>query len=314
MQYFPIFVDAKQLNVLVVGGGEVATRKVELMLKTPAKITVVSPDLSPSLIRLAQDEKIQHIQGFYQPELLEDKQLVFVATADSSLNKEISLDARAQGVLANVVDSPELCHFITPSIVDRSPMVFAISSEGQSPVLVRYWREKLETLLPQTLGYLAKFAGEKRAHIKQKLDNIAKRRSFWESFFSSSQAEDIHNIDAFYQQLVTEVDNNKVITGELYVINVPSDPDNLTLAALRHMQKSDIAIYQNDVKPAVLEMIRRDAEREAISDDLQNQIDTHLKDGLKVCYLSTNDEQEPIHLCDKYQNFHLKVFNCKEQP
>jgi len=310
VQYFPIFVDGEQLNVLVVGGGEVATRKVELILKTPAKVTVVSPQLSSSLKSLNHQGKLNYINGDYDKALLAGKQLVFVATADHETNRQVSLDARAAGVLANVVDSPELCHFITPSIVDRSPMVFAISSEGKSPVLVRYWREKLETLVPQNMGRIATFAGEKRKQIKQKLDSVTKRRNFWELFFSSSRSEQPQQLESFYQQLIAQSDNQQPVSGELYVVEAPQEPDLLSLAALRHMQKADIAIYDDQINGAVLELIRRDADRESVTADLDTQIEGLLSQGLRVCYLSTAPAASQATLWRKLkaENFSVGYF------
>ncbi|NRA59423.1 MAG: bifunctional precorrin-2 dehydrogenase/sirohydrochlorin ferrochelatase [Psychrobium sp.] len=286
MQYFPIFVDAKQLNVLVVGGGEVASRKVDLLLKTPALVTVVSPELTDSLRALLQQEKIMHIDGCYQSNLLQGRQLVFVATANKSLNQEVSEDARQAGVLANVVDSPALCHFITPSIIERAPMTFAISSEGQSPVLVRYWRERLEALIPQNLGQIAAFAGNKRAKIKALLNNVTKRRKFWESFFSSSRSQQPDQLEALYQQRLDTAINEQSQQGELYVIETPAHSDYLSLAALRHMQQSDIAFFEPGVQPVIIDLIRRDADRESISENPIIQILSRINNGQRVSYLS----------------------------
>lgn len=295
MQYFPIFVDGKQLKVLVVGGGEVATRKVELMLKTPANVTVVSPKLSTSLSQLALDNKITYIEGVYNKSLLNDKQLVFVATENSKLNQQINEDAKHAKVLANVVDSPALCHFITPSIVDRLPMTFAMSSEGKSPVLLRYWRAKLEILIPQNLGEIASFAGSKRQQIKDKLNNVSKRRSFWESFFSSSKSEDTSKLSELFQTLIAKTDNF-ISPAELYIINTPDHPDKLTMGTLRHMQKSDIAIYDTDIGQDIIELVRRDAERELRNHNNFDQFKHYLHDGLKVCYLTTKSQDDLLSL------------------
>lgn len=307
MQYFPIFVDGEQLSVLVVGGGEVATRKVELMLKTPADVTVVSPTLSNTIAQLASDNKLTHIDGYYDKSLLEDKQLVFVATENRELNKQITEDARAAGVLANVVDDPELCHFITPSIVDRAPMIFAISSEGKSPVLVRYWRERLETILPQAMGTIATFAGNKRSQIKTVLDSVTKRRNFWEIFFSSSRSEQPQHLDSLYDELIEKVDSDVPVEGELYIVQGTDKPDNLSLAGLRHMQKADIAIYDNDINPAIIELVRRDAERETAQTDIISQVDQLMAQGLRVCYIA--DESHYGVSKDSLASLHPILFN-----
>lgn len=307
MQYFPIFVDGEQLKVLVVGGGEVATRKVELMLKTPANVTVVSPKLSTSLTQLQQDNKITYINGVYDKSLLNDKQLVFVATENSKLNQQINEDAKYAKVLANVVDSPALCHFITPSIVDRAPMTFAMSSEGKSPVLLRYWRAKLETLIPQNLGEIALFAGSKRQQVKDKLDNVSKRRTFWESFFSSSKSENTSSLPELFETLIGQT-TNMASPAELYIINTPDHPDKLTMGTLRHMQKSDIAIYDTDIGDDIIELVRRDAEREVRNHNNYDQFKHYLNEGLKVCYLSTQN-QEALKLLKDNIDSHIEILD-----
>lgn len=307
MQYFPIFVDGEQLKVLVVGGGEVATRKVELMLKCPAKLTVVSPDLSTSLTHLAKTNKIEYINGRYEKTLLNDKQLVFVATENVQLNQQINEDAKMAKVLANVVDSPDLCHFITPSIVDRTPMTFAMSSEGKSPVLLRYWRAKLETLIPQNLGAIASFAGSKRQQVKDKLDNVSKRRTFWESFFSSSKSENTSSLPELFETLIDQA-TNIASPAELYIVNTPDHPDKLTMGTLRHMQKSDIAIYDTDIGDDIIELVRRDAEREVRNHNNYDQFKHYLNEGLKVCYLSTQNQETLKHLKDNIDS-HIEILD-----
>ena len=312
MNYFPIFIDAKKLNVLIVGGGEVASRKVDLILKTPASVTVVAPQLSESLFSLLQAGKINHIDGLYHRDMLQQQQLVFVATSDKSVNEQISLDAHKVGVLANVVDDPQLCHFITPSIIERAPMTFAISSEGQSPVLVRYWRARLETLIPQNLGQIAKFAGVKRAQIKELFNNVTKRRKFWESFFSSSRSQQPTELESLYQQLLNKVDSEESIGGELYVLETPLHPDNLSLSALRHMQQSDVAIFEPTVSPVIIDLIRRDADREAVDGSLIKQILNHLSQGERVCYLSNQSPSEHRQLWQELseKGFQVNYFSC----
>ncbi|MDP2560392.1 NAD(P)-dependent oxidoreductase [Psychrobium sp. 1_MG-2023] len=292
MNYFPIFVDAKTLDVLIVGGGEVATRKMELLLKTPASITVVSPDLSNGIAAQVELGRVTHLAQYYDEALLPGRQLVFVATSDSKVNQQISKQAKQLGIFANVVDSPELCHFITPSIIDRSPMVFAISSEGDAPVLVRYWRERLETLIPNTLGSLARFSGRKRKIIKGLLDSVSKRRAFWERFFLSSKITDEQEQEATFNQLIQQVDNDAVTLGELYVVEAPTNSDRLSLAALRYMQQADFAFFNQDVGADVIELIRRDAETELVDDVFSyERLSALLEQGERVCILSAEPVQ-----------------------
>lgn len=287
MQYFPIFVDTVELNVLVVGGGEVATRKVELLLKTKANITLVSPDISREIASYVADGKVTHIKQYYDDSFLENKRVVFVATADSVLNEEISHRARELNIMANVVDSPSLCHFITPSIIDRTPMVYAISSEGKAPVLVRYWRARLESLIPNTLGAIADFSGSKRDIIKKKFTDGGARRRFWERFFSSSESDNVDTLAPLFDRLVNTDESEFADQGELYIINVCENPEMLSLAALRHMQQSDMALTDLDIADGVVELVRRDANLDKLSQsDSMSQIKALLEDNQRVSLLT----------------------------
>lgn len=287
MQYFPIFVDTVELNVLVVGGGEVATRKVELLLKTHANITLVSPDISREIASYVADGKVTYIKQYYDESFLDNVRIVFVATANSELNASISKRAKELSIMANVVDSPALCHFITPSIIDRSPMVYAISSEGKAPVLVRYWRARLESLIPNTLGAIADFSGSKRDIIKKKFIDGGARRRFWERFFSSSDSGYVEKLEPLFDRLVNTDESEFAEQGELYIIKVCNNPEMLSLAALRHMQQSDMALRDVNVADGVVELVRRDANLDKLSEsDHMQQITALLKDNQRVCLLT----------------------------
>ena len=185
MQYLPIFMDVKNKPVLVVGGGEVASRKVDLLLSAKAKVTVVSPQFSDMLTRYADTGKITQIIDGYDNKYLADSVMVWVTTDNGELNKQIWQECNERRILVNVADQQELCEFITPSIIDRSPLQIAISSGGRSPVLIRYLREKLEAVLPTSLGTIGEFAGEQREAVQDKFATVTERRRFWERFFSS---------------------------------------------------------------------------------------------------------------------------------
>lgn len=287
MQYFPIFVDTVELNVLVVGGGEVATRKVELLLKTHANITLVSPDISREIASYVADGKLTHIKEYYDERFLENVRIIFVATADSQLNASISKRAKELNIMANVVDSPALCHFITPSIIDRTPMVYAISSEGKAPVLVRYWRARLESLIPNTLGAIADFSGSKRDIIKKKFTDGGARRRFWERFFSSSDSDHVEKLAPLFDQLVNTDESEFADQGELYIINVCDNQEMLSLAALRHMQQSDMALTDLGIADGVVELVRRDANLDKLSQsDHMSQIKALLEDNQRVSLLT----------------------------
>jgi uroporphyrin-III C-methyltransferase / precorrin-2 dehydrogenase / sirohydrochlorin ferrochelatase len=266
MQYFPIFLDTSDLNCLVVGAGEVAARKVELLLKTAAKITVVAPWACDTIETLSQKQGIQlHKRAFIDADLI-GKNLVFVATDDNELNVSIHRLAKQQNILVNVVDNTPLCGFITPAIVDRSPIVIAISSGGVAPVLLRYIRQKLESLVPQKISLLGQFSEKFRELVKQKLDTVTKRRFFWEDVLEGDIAELVmqgsnSKAEALFNEKLTALDG-KSSKGEVYLVGAgPGDPDLLTFRALRLMQKADVVVYDRLVSAEIVELVRRDAEK-----------------------------------------------------
>ncbi|VTP60479.1 Siroheme synthase [Serratia rubidaea] len=181
MDYLPIFADLKQRPVLVVGGGEVAARKVELLARAGAEIRIVAQSLSPELEQRRQSGGINWLGQAFAPHQLDEVFLVIAATDDAALNAQVYAEADKRRVLANVVDDQPRCSFIFPSIVDRSPLVVAVSSGGKAPVLARMLREKLEALLPASLGTIAQLAGGFRTRVKQQLSSIGARRRFWRS-------------------------------------------------------------------------------------------------------------------------------------
>lgn len=265
MQYFPIFLDTTNLTCLVVGAGEVAARKVELLLKTSAQITVVAPWVCDTVQKFAEQNKITLIVRAYQETDLNDKQVVFVATDDSQINVHIHDQARAQRVLVNVVDNTPLCQFITPSIVDRSPIIIAMSSGGVAPVLLRYLRQKLESVIPQKVSLLGQFSEKFREAVKRRFTSVTERRYFWEDVLDGDIAENIlqgnNQVAETQMQNKLAADTNQT-TGEVYLVGAgPGDPDLLTFRALRLMQKADLVVYDRLVSPEILELVRRDAEK-----------------------------------------------------
>jgi uroporphyrin-III C-methyltransferase/precorrin-2 dehydrogenase/sirohydrochlorin ferrochelatase len=266
MRYFPIFLDTIDLTCLVVGAGEVAARKVELLLKTSANITVVAPWACDTVQRFAREEKIKLIVRPYTESDLSNRQMVFVATDNSKLNAQIHDQARAQKILVNVVDNTPLCQFITPSIVDRSPIIIAMSSGGVAPVLLRYLRQKLESVIPQKVSLLGQFSEKFRETVKKRFKSVTERRYFWEDVLDGDIAENIlqGNEQVAEQKFLEKLntpDASKTV-GEVYLVGAgPGDPDLLTFRALRLMQKADVVVYDRLVSPEILELVRRDAEK-----------------------------------------------------
>jgi len=266
MDFFPVFFDIKNKPCLVVGGGEVATRKGGMLMQSGGRITVVAPELTDTLKELADAGKITHIAEKFRPEHLGVAVLVIAATNDRAANEQVSVAAKQLRIPVNVVDNPDLCSFIMPSVIDRSPLVIAISSGGTSPVLARVIRAKLETFIPAAYGRLAHFAASFRDQVKDKI-LPAKRRIFWEKVLQGPVAEmvlagqDQTAREVLQKMLATDSDDTPP-RGEVYLVGGgPGNPDLLTFRALRLMQQADVVVYDNLVSPAVLELVRRDAER-----------------------------------------------------
>lgn len=266
MDFFPIFFDIKNKPCLVVGGGEVATRKAGMLMQSGGLITVVAPELTRTLKELADAGKITHVAEKFRPELLGEAVLVIAATNDRAANEQVSVAAKKLRIPVNVVDNPDLCSFIMPSVIDRSPLVIAISSGGTSPVLARVVRAKLEAFIPAAYGRLAHFAASFRDQVKDRI-LPAKRRIFWEKILQGPVAEmvlsgqDQTARDALQKMLAADSDDTPP-RGEVYLVGGgPGNPDLLTFRALRLMQQADVVVYDNLVSPAVLELARRDAER-----------------------------------------------------
>ncbi len=262
MDYLPIFADVRDKLCLVVGGGEVGKRKAGVLLEAGANVRVVAPQIEPAL---AEQQRVEAIVSGFEAQHLDGVMLVIAATNDRSVNRQVSELARARNIPVNVVDDPELCSFIMPAIMDRSPLMVAFSSGGASPVLTRMMRGRLETMIPQNYSLLAGFAERFRELVKQRVTNPAKRRIFWENVLEGVIAEkvlsgDENSAEAMLLKMLASEDN--ILRGEVYLVGAgPGDPDLLTFRALRLMQKADVVVYDNLVSRPIVDMTRRDAER-----------------------------------------------------
>ena len=265
MQALPIFFNIKNRHCVVIGGGDVATRKVSMLLKAGAAITLYSPDICPELLAMAEAETIKYIASNFEMNQLTGACMVIAATDDEAVNVAVSVSAKAQNIPVNVVDAPDLCTFTMGSIIDRSPIVIAISSEGNAPVLTRYIRAKIETMLPATYGRIADIAGEFRDQVKAKFATTQARRIFWEGILQGSFVERVlsgqeHAAREQLANLINDADVTKN-QGEVFLVGGgPGDPDLLTFRALRLMQQCDVCVYDKLVSPEVMELVRRDAE------------------------------------------------------
>ncbi|KAB8305241.1 uroporphyrinogen-III C-methyltransferase [Erwinia endophytica] len=264
MDYLPIFADIRNKPVLIVGGGAVAVRKIDLLLRAGAQVWVVAPALCPELAILEGRGTVTWFAHQYQSSQLDRVYLVIAATDDGELNDRIFSDARERRLFANVVDCQPKCSFIFPSIVDRSPMVVAISSSGTAPVLARLLREKLEALLPGNLGQMAAIAGQWRDKVKQRFGKMSQRRRFWESAFNGLFASQVAsgNVAGARQTLDRQLAHPEANQGEIILVGAgPGDAGLLTLRGLQVIQQADVVLYDHLVSDEVLDLVRRDAER-----------------------------------------------------
>ncbi|MET0292583.1 MAG: siroheme synthase CysG [Steroidobacteraceae bacterium] len=264
MDYLPLFVDLRERLVVVVGGGAVAARKVELILRAHARVRIVAPALEPDLAAYRDAGRIEVRPVPFSPSQLDGASLVVAATDDPAVNAAVAAAARERGLWANVVDDLQHSTVIFPAIVDRSPVVVAIGSEGSSPTLARRVRAQIEALLPSRLGDLARFAGRWRSAVARAFPDIGQRIRFWEKTLSGAAATralagDAAGADAAIEAALA---NGAAQQGEAYLIGAgPGDPDLLTLRAQQLLQQADVVLYDRLVGPAILERARRDALR-----------------------------------------------------
>lgn len=264
MDYLPLFADLKGRPVLVVGGGDVAARKIELLRRAGAQVHIAARALCPELQALQEEQQIEWLATAFDEAQLDRVFLVIAATDDNALNSRVFEAANARQKLVNVVDDQPKCSFIFPSIVDRSPLVVAISSSGTAPVLARLLREKLEALLPANLGQMAQVAGQWRDKVKQRYSKMSDRRRFWERAFNGLFASQMAagNLSAAKQTLDNELSGEENNQGEIILVGAgPGDSGLLTLRGLQVMQLADVVLYDHLVSDEVLELVRRDADR-----------------------------------------------------
>lgn len=265
MQALPIFFNISNRLCLVIGGGDIATRKVNMLLKASGQIRLISPSVCAELQAMIAANKIQHLEAEFEPLQLEGACLVIAATDDEAVNEAVSMAAKAQNIPVNVVDAPALCTFTMGSIIDRSPIVIAVSSEGNAPVLARYIRTKIETMLPSAYGRIAAIAGEFRDLVKEKFNSVQARRIFWEEILQGPFVERVLSgqeqaAKVYLEDTLKNADTTKK-RGEVFLVGGgPGDPDLLTFRALRLMQECDVCVYDKLVSPEVMELVRRDAE------------------------------------------------------
>jgi len=302
VNYFPIFINLKNKNILVVGAGEVAFNKIKLLLRSGAIINIISQNISSDIQKLLDKRKVKWISKEFNCSYLNKIFLVIAATNNIELNQEIFKSCNDRCIFVNVVDDKSKCSFIFPSIVDRSPIVVAISSGGTAPVLLRLLREKIETILPVRLGVVAEISGNWRSIVKKKFTTLLERRRFWEKLFNSVFVEYIINgeLKKAKQILIAMISKSHFLNGEIILVGAgPGNASLLTLRALQILQEADVVLYDHLVSSEVLDFIRRDAKciyvgksagRENISQyEIIKLLISLAKEGKKVIRLKGGD-------------------------
>ena len=307
MKYFPFFLQLDQLPCLIVGGGSVAERKLDLLIKAKADITVISLEFSDYILDLAKTHNIRCLKEEYSIKILEKNKYNFVisATNDVSLNERVAKDCKKYNIIVNVVDQPEICDFIFPSILERGDITVAVSTGGASPVLARVLRTKLETMVPGSYGKLAEIVSANRIRVREKMKRFSSNKIFWEKMLNGKFLELVlsgktDEAKSFLDEQIDNFDEDIANQGEVYLVGAgPGDPDLLTFKALRLMQQADIALYDRLVHPSIVDLIRRDATKIYVGKERDNHVVRqeeinellvkYAKEGKKVLRLKGGD-------------------------
>ena len=303
MDIFPISLKLQQQPCLIVGGGHIAYRKAVLLAKAGAVIHVIAPEIEANLLEIVKACQGQYVQSPFSPDIpLRNYRLVIAATNDKATNIQVFEACEAEKILVNSVDDPPHCRFMVPAIIDRSPLVVSIATNGTSPVLSRQIRTQLEASIPHGMGKLADFSGKWRTAVKAKIENPDERRIFWEDLYASPLKEQVFNdniaeANRLIEQALIEWKKPK---GEVYLVGAgPGDPELLTLKALRLMQQADVIIYDRLVSPPILDLCRRDAEKIYVGkarsnhsvpqDGINALLVEYAAQGKRVCRLKGGD-------------------------
>ncbi|MDT8311774.1 MAG: siroheme synthase CysG [Methylophaga sp.] len=309
MEFLPIFIDLKRGSCLVVGGGDIAARKAGLLLKAQAKVTIVAPQISLMTQQLLDDaafkNKVAWLKASFDPAYLYSQKLVIAATDDNAVNHAVYQAAKALRIPVNVADEPDMCDFILASILDRSPIVVAVSSGGQSPILARQLRARLETLIPPSYSRLGHLVGDYRQAVKDKFTKLSQRRRFWESVLQGPVADHMlagraQLAEQTLQRLIERADPDALQQGEVYLVGAgPGDPDLLTFKALRLMQQADVVFYDRLVSKEVLALVRKEADLVYVGkqrswhfkrqEEINQLLLDHAKQGKRVLRLKGGD-------------------------
>ncbi len=309
LDYLPVFLDLRGQRVLLVGGGAVAARKAALLLEAGAQLRIVSPERCAELVQLCERPSVHYLAARFEPAHLDACVFAVAATDDAAVNLQVGAAGRAARVFVNAVDDPAASSCLMPSIVDRSPVIVAIGTGGAAPTLARKLRARIESLLPERLGELAREASNRRAQVRAALPTLELRQRFWEDFFDSALAQRLlagpvsaADADAGFDQQIGAARARGALprAGEVWLIGAgPGDPDLLTLRAQQLLQQCDVVLYDRLVPAAVLARVRRDAERVFVGKEpgrhrttqqrIHELLIAHARRGLRVARLKGGD-------------------------
>ena len=212
--YYPVYLNIKDRKCIVVGGGVVAERKINLLLKKGANITIISPDLTDNLHSLAEENKITHIKDKFHERYLEKAQLIIGATNDNRVNKEIYNAAKKRNILVNIVDSPKYCNFIVPSVVERGDLIISISTSGRSPALSKKIRKELEQKYGEEYSQFLSIMGRIREELLLKVKDQKKREKIFDNLVNSDIIDLIkqgkeEKINSLIDNLIEKINHQK---------------------------------------------------------------------------------------------------------
>lgn len=307
LDIFPISLKLQQQRCLIVGGGQIAYRKAQLLVRAGAILDIISPKINAELAQLIEQSNGHHYQQKFTDFLqhtpnLRHYRLVITATDNAQTNQKVFEICEQQNILVNSVDDVPHCRFMIPAIIDRSPLVISVASNGTSPVLSRQIRTQLEISIPQEMGLLADFSGKWRQQVKQKIENPEQRRIFWENIYASPVREMVFNrqIEQANSAMQQALDDWTIPQGEVYLVGAgPGDAELLTLKALRLMQQADVIIYDRLVSQPILDLCRRDAQKIYVGkarcqhtvpqQDINQLLVDYAQQGKRVCRLKGGD-------------------------
>lgn len=306
VDYFPAFLKLDDKPCLLVGGGAVAARKAEALLAAGATLTIVAPAVVPAIDEmLAGGKRLRLIRRRFEASDVAGNWLVVSATGDALVEQEVAAAADAHRVFCNAVDKRQNCSFISPAIVDRSPLIVAVSSGGHAPVLARKIRAQIESLLPASLGQLASLAGRWRARVASHYGDLRGRLRFWESFFDGRIGSEVlsgrgDNAERLVADLLSENTGAGFASGEAWLVGAgPGDPGLLTLRALQILQSADVILHDRLVSSDILALARRDVTMIPVGktpgckansqEEINELLVSLVREGNRVCRLKGGD-------------------------